>query len=220
MFLATFESLSTVFSTSETKYFKPRPSIFTSNFPLNLPNSSIFTKLSNAVGVRTSINSQPCCSAAVTASKVSERKTLPLLHVCVLGSFSLSLATVVPFPVPDRPWSVKTQPLDEASPSTLIMSSATSSAVRPDTLTLVQGSTSTSSGRTFFSTAILMPFASFSPSSLSRLRISRINRSERSLNFSSSLNCSMTAWDVMLSCRERTSAVTSLTISMVRWSMR
>jgi len=161
------DSFSTVFSTSDTKYLRPSPSIFTSNAELspNLLNSSIPKNSLNLSGFRASSNGLPSASLQVTASSVIDRKMLPLLHVCALGSFSFNFATVVPLPVPDRPCKTTTQPFEGASPSFAIISLATTSASFPDTWTFVMGSTTTSSGSTPLSTASLMPLPSLSPSS-------------------------------------------------------
>ena len=57
---------------------------------------------------------------------------------CALTS---SLATVVPFPVPERPCSTRTQPDAGAVPNLAMISPATASADLPDTLISVTGST-------------------------------------------------------------------------------
>ena len=93
----------------------------------------------------------------VAARSVSDLKMFPLLQVCALGSSSFSFATVVPFPVPDRPCSVITQPAVAASPSAAMISAAMASGVLPVTVILVIASTVISLGMMPFAIDLSMP---------------------------------------------------------------
>merc|ERR1719356_2331482 len=92
------------------------------------------THLAKFSGVRHSAsNTLPSFSQYVAARRVSERKQLPLDQVVALGILAFILSTVVPLPVPLRPTKITTQPLSFGSCA--MISSATSSALLPQTLT-------------------------------------------------------------------------------------
>mmetsp|Transcript_2079 Transcript_2079/g.4967 ORF Transcript_2079/g.4967 Transcript_2079/m.4967 type:complete len:220 (-) Transcript_2079:383-1042(-) len=183
MFFETFGPLSTVFCTSDTSRSRPSPQIFVSNLPLNFPNSSIPAKLARFSDVSAFAGSKPsqslCCSHQVTASKVRDRKTLPLLQQttvfpsCV-SSFDFSVATVVPFPVPERPQRITSPPpLPPFDLSLTVprISSATWSGVLPRTSIDMYCSGTKFGSRTPLSLARSIPRWSFSPSSQSRRRV-------------------------------------------------
>mmetsp|Transcript_71309 Transcript_71309/g.183823 ORF Transcript_71309/g.183823 Transcript_71309/m.183823 type:complete len:295 (+) Transcript_71309:886-1770(+) len=202
MFLPTRGSFSSVFDTFDTRTSWPQPLMRMSNLPSNLPNSRQGTSCLNSSGVRASgPKGMPCCSQCVTASKVSERKTLPFDQFTALGSTACSLATVVPLPVPLRPCSTSTQPSECAAPSFVMMEPATWSADLPRTSMVQVGSTGGSFGITPFSTALAMPAASFSSSSASRCWMPFVSASESELNRGSSSKASMMALDVLSSPR-------------------
>mmetsp|Transcript_35387 Transcript_35387/g.85379 ORF Transcript_35387/g.85379 Transcript_35387/m.85379 type:complete len:218 (+) Transcript_35387:379-1032(+) len=182
MFLDTLGTLSSVFWTSDTRRSRPRPQILVSNFPLNFPNSSMSTKEAKFSFVNALAGSNPsqsfCCSHHVTASSVTLRKTFPLDQhtTCFLSSFSnfsLSVATVVPLPVPDRPHRTTTPP--PVPPSLVLtltkISSATSPGLFPKTSTLMYSSGMKFGSSTPLSLAMSIPRCSFDASSSSRCRM-------------------------------------------------
>mmetsp|Transcript_8234 Transcript_8234/g.12420 ORF Transcript_8234/g.12420 Transcript_8234/m.12420 type:complete len:205 (+) Transcript_8234:497-1111(+) len=177
MFLDTFGDFSWVFWTSEMRRFRPSPVILVSNFPLNLPNSSMPMNEAKFSFVNAFTGSNPsqssCCSHHVTASKVTLRKILPLDQhtTCFLSSFSnfsLSLATVVPLPVPESPQSTTTPPPSPPFLTVPRISSATSSGLFPKTSTSMYSSGTNSGSNTPLSFAISIPFCNFDASSSSR----------------------------------------------------
>mmetsp|Transcript_17386 Transcript_17386/g.35083 ORF Transcript_17386/g.35083 Transcript_17386/m.35083 type:complete len:277 (+) Transcript_17386:494-1324(+) len=172
MFVATCLDLSRVLFTFDTRSLYPKPLISTSKPSSNLSNVSMAMKDWRFSGFKASSSSTFFSSANLAASRVIDRKMSPLDHVMAFGSFSFSLATVVPFPVPERPSRVMTQPDFGASPSFSTISSATSSAVLPITSTMIVSASSLSFGNTFLSMASCMPSFSFLPSSSSRFLIS------------------------------------------------
>jgi hypothetical protein len=74
-----------------------------------LPNFSVAIHEATFSGVSTSTpKTFPSIAHDVAASRVSDRKTLPLDHVTQLGSLFLRMSPVVPLPVPDNPTSTTT----------------------------------------------------------------------------------------------------------------
>mmetsp|Transcript_15093 Transcript_15093/g.27269 ORF Transcript_15093/g.27269 Transcript_15093/m.27269 type:complete len:230 (+) Transcript_15093:511-1200(+) len=186
IFLDTLGDFSWVFWTSEMRRFRPSPVILVSNFPLNLPNSSMpmndakFSLVNAFEGSNPSQSS--CCSHHVTASNVTLRKILPLdqhttRFLSSFSNFSFSLATVVPLPVPESPQSTTTPPPPlppSPSPPFLTVpkiSSATSSGLFPKTSTSIYSSGTNCGSNTPFSFAISIPFCNFDASSSSRWRM-------------------------------------------------
>mmetsp|Transcript_138087 Transcript_138087/g.240155 ORF Transcript_138087/g.240155 Transcript_138087/m.240155 type:complete len:236 (-) Transcript_138087:293-1000(-) len=112
MFFPTLGSFNVEFAISDTFASIPSPLIRMSHFPSNFPNSSIPAQVAKFSGVRQagSNASLPACSQCVAASRVKDRKQLPLDQVVALGSLPLSLSTVVPLPVPLRPTRIMTHP--------------------------------------------------------------------------------------------------------------
>mmetsp|Transcript_1017 Transcript_1017/g.2167 ORF Transcript_1017/g.2167 Transcript_1017/m.2167 type:complete len:207 (+) Transcript_1017:584-1204(+) len=200
MFLPTLGPLSTVLATCETSRSNPYPLMAMSNLPSNLAKCRQLISSASSCGVSASRRrGTPICSHAVTASSVSERKTLPLDQHVARGSICSSLLTVVPLPVPERPCSTSTQPLPGLSPRHRTISAATCSAVLPSTSILVSGSTAGLAGMTPFSIAIRMPAASFSSSSASRRMIPSISACENWRNVASPSKTEMISLEVVSS---------------------
>mmetsp|Transcript_35287 Transcript_35287/g.77627 ORF Transcript_35287/g.77627 Transcript_35287/m.77627 type:complete len:248 (-) Transcript_35287:286-1029(-) len=197
MFLPTRGSLRVVLATSETSSSWPLPEMRMSNLPLNLPKCKHLTSSARSSGVRASgPKGVPFASQWLTASSVSERKTLPFDQLTARGNTDSSLLTVVPLPVPLRPCSTSTQPSLTASPSFSTISAATMSADLPATSILQTGSTGGSASTTPFAIASRMPAASFSPSSASRAMMPSISFCEKLANSGSDSNAAMMAFEV------------------------
>mmetsp|Transcript_15125 Transcript_15125/g.27461 ORF Transcript_15125/g.27461 Transcript_15125/m.27461 type:complete len:215 (+) Transcript_15125:604-1248(+) len=190
MFLDTLGTFNSVFWTSEMRRSRPRPLILVSNFPLNFPNSSMAIKEAKFSFVNALTGSNPsqssCCSHHVTARSVTLRKMLPLDQhtTCFLSSFSTfswSVATVVPLPVPESPHKTT-----RGRPSLFLtvpkISSATSPGLFPKTSILMYSSGTKSGSSTPLSLAISIPFCSFDASSSSRWRIPSPSHLDRARN--------------------------------------
>mmetsp|Transcript_263 Transcript_263/g.503 ORF Transcript_263/g.503 Transcript_263/m.503 type:complete len:214 (+) Transcript_263:404-1045(+) len=189
MFLDTLGTLSSVFWTSEMRRSRPSPEILVSNFPLNFPNSSIFIKLAKFSLVNAFSGSNPlqsdCCSHHVTANSVTERKIFPLdQHTTCFSfsNFSLRVATVVPFPVPESPQSTTTPPPSPPFFTLPKISSATSPGLFPNTSILIYSSGTKSGSNTPFSLAMSIPFCNLEASSSSRWRMPSPSDLERARN--------------------------------------
>mmetsp|Transcript_36935 Transcript_36935/g.59213 ORF Transcript_36935/g.59213 Transcript_36935/m.59213 type:complete len:226 (-) Transcript_36935:892-1569(-) len=173
--VATSFDFNRVLLTLETLSFTPRPSISTSKASSsNLSNLSILVNSARFSGFKASSSSTFFSSANLVASSVMERKISPLDQVVDFGNFSLSLATVVPFPVPESPSSVMMHPFEGASPSFSMISAVTSSGLFPRTLIATGEGSALSLGRTPLSIASLIPTASLALSSSSLFLISAV----------------------------------------------
>mmetsp|Transcript_24317 Transcript_24317/g.82053 ORF Transcript_24317/g.82053 Transcript_24317/m.82053 type:complete len:268 (-) Transcript_24317:92-895(-) len=212
MFLPTRGSLRVVFAISLTNRSSPMPLIrmsnlapvrsAPSNLPPNLPKLRHLTSLASTAGVIASAeNGTPSFSQWVTASSVSDRKTLPLDQHTHFGSSISSLETVVPLPVPERPCKTRTQPVLASAPSFATISPATWSADLPATLTLHTGSTGGFGSRTPRATASRIPAASFSASSSSRAMMPSISFLAKAAKVLSQAKAAMMAFEVESSPR-------------------
>mmetsp|Transcript_23174 Transcript_23174/g.66462 ORF Transcript_23174/g.66462 Transcript_23174/m.66462 type:complete len:258 (-) Transcript_23174:72-845(-) len=202
MFLPTRGSLRVVFAISLTNRSRPMPLIRMSNLPPNLPKLRHLTSLASTAGVIASAeNGTPSFSQWVTASSVSDRKTLPLDQHTHFGSSISSLETVVPLPVPERPCKTRTQPVLASAPSFATISPATWSADLPATLTLHTGSTGGFGSRTPRATASRIPAASFSASSSSRAMMPSISFLAKAAKVLSQAKAAMMAFEVESSPR-------------------
>mmetsp|Transcript_11055 Transcript_11055/g.37629 ORF Transcript_11055/g.37629 Transcript_11055/m.37629 type:complete len:244 (-) Transcript_11055:438-1169(-) len=181
--------LRVVLAMSDTLASMPSPDTRISHLPPCLSKESICMKLWSSSAVSTRATSYLPSSCGVMpralqrsmARSVRHRNTLPLDQVTALGSAALTRSTVVPLPVPLRPWSTTTQPLCAASPRLSMRILATWSADLPRTSILLTGSNGGLASQTPLSTAILMPAASFSSSSASRLTIAAVSLRAKSM---------------------------------------
>jgi len=132
---------------------------------------------------------------------------LPFDQVTALGSAAFTRSTVVPLPVPLRPWSTTTQPEAAQSPSASTMIPATSTALLPSTSIFFTSSTGGFAASTPLSTARRIPAFSLSSSSASRSMIACISRVAKSTKGWWRENVPMIAFVVVSSCAINTSRV-------------